>query len=121
MLTAPGYHPTPLSQSFFIENFHSNNYFAGGIKLLYHFNPALHLRLEGHGFVPIKEELPNQDFIPYKNARYISNYYLQGTAALVQHTPVGPVSLSLSYYEKPNTKLYLTLNFGYILFNRRGY
>jgi NTE family protein len=120
-LTAPGYYPTPHSRSLFIGNFHSNNYLAGGLKLLYHFNPSLHLRLEGHGFVPVKEELQNEDLTAYKNAEFFSTYYLQGMAAMVYHTGIGPVSLSLSYYEKPNTNLYLTLNFGYILFNKRGY
>jgi NTE family protein len=121
MLTSPGYNPTPHSRSLFIENFHANNYLAGGLKLLYHFNPSLHLRVEGHGFVPVKEELPNEDLTAFQNSEYFSNYYLQGMAALVYHTGIGPLSLSLNYYEKPNTDLYLTLNFGYILFNKRGY
>jgi NTE family protein len=121
LLSAPGYYPTPHSRSLFIENFHSNNYLAGGLKALVHFNPSLHLRLEGHGFVPVREELQNEDLTAYKKDDYFTNYYLQGMAALVYHTGIGPVSLSLNYYEKPNTNLYLTLNFGYILFNKRGY
>jgi NTE family protein len=121
MLSAPGYTPTPHSRSLFIENFHSNNYLAGGLKFLYHFNPSLHLRLEGHGFLPVREELPDEELKTFRNSKYISNYYLQGMAAMVYHTGVGPVSLSLSYYEKPNTNLYVTFNFGYILFNKRGY
>ena len=42
-------------------------------------------------------------------------------AALVFDTGVGPASIMLNYYEKPNTKWFLTLNFGYILFNKRGF
>ncbi len=121
MLSAPGYYPTPHSRSLFIENFHSNNFLAGGLKFLYHFNPSLHLRIEGHGFIPLKKELPNQDLTVYKSEKLFTNYYLQGMAALVYHTGIGPASLSLGYYEKPNTNLYVTLNFGYILFNKRGF
>ena len=55
-----------------------------------------------------------------KNPALIDNYYLQGMAALVHHTGFGPVSIAINYYEKPGTKLYFTLNFGYILFNKRG-
>lgn len=120
-LTAPGYYPTPHSQSLFIENFHSNIYAAGGLKTIFRVRPLLHFRLEGHVFVPIREELPNPDFSVYRSSDYISNYYLQGVAALVYHTGIGPASITLSYYDKPNTNLYLTLNFGYILFNKRGY
>jgi len=121
MLSAPGYYPTPHSKSLFIENFHADNYLAGGLITLFHFNPSMHLRLEGHGFVPVREVHPNEDLTAYRSDKIFSTYYLQGMAALVYHTGVGPVSLSLSYYEKQNTELYLTLNFGYILFNKRGY
>jgi NTE family protein len=120
-LTAPGYYAIPHSHSLFIENFHSNNYLAGGLKTLFHIRPALHFRLEGHAFIPVKEELSNPDFSVYRSQRYISNYYLQGLAALVYHTGIGPASISLNYYDKPNSNLYLILNFGYILFNKRGY
>jgi NTE family protein len=120
MLAAPGYYPTPHSRSLFIENFHSNNYLAGGLISVLNYNPSLHLRLEAHTFLPIKEELKNPDFTVYKNEKLFSDYYLQGMAALVLHTGMGPLSLALNYYEKPNTSLYLTLNFGYILFNKKG-
>ncbi|MDD4108372.1 MAG: hypothetical protein PHH93_06620, partial [Prolixibacteraceae bacterium] len=120
MLTAPGYYPTPHSKSLFIENFHSNNFLAGGLISVFNINPSMHFRLEAHGFLPIKEELRNPDFTAYKNSLIISNYYLMGMAALVYHTGSGPISIALNYYEKPNTDFYLTLNFGYILFNKRG-
>lgn len=121
MLSAPGFYPTPHSKSLFIENFHSNNYLAGGLKGIIHFNPSLHLRLEGYAFLPIKEEFQNAAFKPYRNDKPFENYYLQGMAAMVYQTGVGPVSLMLNYYEKENTSLYVSLNFGYILFNKRGF
>lgn len=121
MLTAPGYTPTPHSRSLFIENFRSNNYLAGGLATIFHLKPALHLRFEGHAFLPVKEELPTPELTTYKSEKYFSNYYLQGMASLVYHTGVGPASISLNYYDKSNTRMYLTLNFGYILFNKRGY
>ncbi|MDB4583122.1 patatin-like phospholipase family protein [Draconibacterium sp.] len=120
MLSAPGFYPTPHSKSIFIENFKSNNYVAAGLKTLIHFNPALHLRLEGYGFVPIKEELENENLSVIVNDKPFENYYLQGMAAMVYQTGVGPVSLSLNYYEKDDKNLYFLLNFGYILFNKRG-
>ena len=121
LLSATGYFPTPHSKSLFIENFHANNYLAGGLKAIVKFNPSLHLRLEGYGFVPIKEELKNTDLTAYFSNKPFDKYYLQGMASLVYQTAVGPVSFSLNYYEKENTNLYFTLNFGYILFNKRGF
>lgn len=121
LLAAPGFYPTPHSKSLFIENFHASKYLAGGLKTIFNISPALHFRLEGYAFLPIDEELQNEDLTAYRNSKTIENYYFQGLAALVYHTGIGPVSLSLNYYEKENTELYLTLNFGYILFNRRGF
>lgn len=120
LLAAPGFYPTPHSKSLFIGNFHSNNYLAGGLKTLIHFTPAIHLRLEAFGFIPLKEEKLNEDDTAYQNEKVFENYYLQGVAALVYQTGVGPISFTANYYEKENTQLYLTLNFGYILFNKRG-
>ncbi len=121
VLAAPGFNPTPHSKSLFLENFHSNNYLAGGLKTIVNLNPSFHFRLEGYGFVPIKEELKNQDLTAYRIDKTFNNYYFQGMAALVYQTGIGPVSLALNYYEKQNSELYLTLNFGYILFNKRGF
>lgn len=121
MLSAPGFYPTPHSKSLFLDNFHSNNYIAGGLKALIHFSPSLHLRLEGYGFAPIKEEMKKDDNSVFHNSNTFENYYLQGMAAMVYQTGVGPLSLSFNYYEKENTNLYITLNFGYILFNKRGF
>jgi len=57
----------------------------------------------------------------YRDPDLFNKYYLQGMAALIYHTGLGPVSLSVNYYEKTNTNLFLTLSFGYTLFNKRGY
>ena len=119
-LSAQGFTPSPHSKSLFINEFQSNNYLAGGLKAIYNFSPDLHLRIEGYGFCPIHEELEQSDLSAIKSNDFIDNYYIQGLAALVYQTGIGPVSLSFNYYEKSNTNLYVTLNFGYILFNKRG-
>jgi NTE family protein len=80
----------------------------------------LDFRLEGYVFVPINELLPVQNEV-VQPKQFIQNYYLQGLAAMVYKTGAGPLSLSLNYYEKENTRFYLMLNFGYIMFNKRGF
>ena len=110
-LSSPGFYPTPHSKSLFIENFHSNNYLAGGLNTNFQVIPNVNLRLEGYSFVPINETLP----VAWDNSqksKFIQNYYLMGMAALVYQTGIGPISLSLNYYEKPDTKLYFLLSFG---------
>ncbi len=119
-LNAPGFYPTPHSKTLFIENFHSNNYFAGGVNTIFNLSSNLNFRLEGYTFIPFNEELPEtKEYLP--PSKFIENYYLQGMAALVYQTGIGPLSLSLNYYEKQDTKLYFLLSFGYIVFNKRGF
>lgn len=120
LLSAPGFYPTPHSKSLFIENFHANNYLAGGLNAIFLINPTLNIRIEGYGFVPVNEI--KTDFQNISGPKkYFENYYLQGAASLIYQTGVGPVSFSLNYYEKENTKFYFSFNFGYILFNKRGF
>lgn len=41
--------------------------------------------------------------------------------SFIYHTPIGPVSLALTKYNLHNSKnLYLTFNFGYAIFGRKG-
>jgi NTE family protein len=80
----------------------------------------LNLRLEAYGFVPVNETLP-ENFGNQAQTSFIENYYLQGLAALVYQTGVGPLSLSLNYYEKKDTQTYFLLSFGYVIFNKRGF
>ena len=42
------------------------------------------------------------------------------TGALVYHTFIGPVSLSLNYFDNPEEKIFVALNIGYIIFNKRA-
>ncbi len=119
-LSAPGFEPTPHSKSLFIENFHSGSYLAGGMKAIFNFSPDLHLRIEGYGFFPMKEERQDADQKAYRSSQLFDQAYWQGMTALVYQTGIGPASLSLNYYEKENSRWYLTFSFGYILFNKRG-
>jgi NTE family protein len=121
LLGAPGFYPTPHSKTLFIENFHANNYLAGGIKGIIHLNSQIHFRMEGYGFLPFREMIKTTDLKAVRSDQLINNIYFQAMAALVHDTGLGPVSLVLNYYDKTNTKWYLTLNFGYVLFNKRGY
>jgi NTE family protein len=121
LMTAPGFHPTPHSNTLFMENFHSDNYLAAGLKGIYNLKPSVNFRLEGYYFAPLHEISEGENLQAIRSKNLFSHTQFQGLAALVYETGVGPVSIALNYYEKPNTKWYLTFNFGYILFNKRGF
>ena len=121
LLSAPGFYPTPHSKSLFIDEFHSNKFIAGGLKAIYHFSDQFHFRGEGYYFSPLQKiETGDTQSVRF-NSTLFDEFYFQGMGAFVYNTTVGPVSLAVNYYEKPNTKFYISLNFGYILFNKRGF
>ncbi len=120
LLSAPGFFPTPHSKTLFIENFRSDNFIAGGLKGIYQMNPQVHVRLEVYAFLPIFELKNTLPFPPLDDLAFFDNYYFQGLAAVVMNTGAGPLSVAINYYDKSITKWYLSLNFGYILFNRKG-
>lgn len=121
ILSAPAFTPTPHSKSLYAENFRANNYLAGGLRGIYNINSSLHFRLEGYGFVPFHEIKQGNKMEAVKNEKLISSVHFQALSALVMQTGIGPLSLMVSYYDKPDTKFYFTLNFGYILFNHKGF
>jgi NTE family protein len=120
MLAAPGFNPTPHSRTIFIEKFHANNFIAAGFKSIYFLTPDVHTRIEGYAFIPLFESQKAVDFSVTHSDVLIKKIHWQGLAAIVLNTGVGPLSLALNYYDKPNTKWYWSLNFGYVLFNKRG-
>ena len=121
LIDAPAFTPTPYSQTIFTDNFRANKYIASGIKTILKFNDQLHLRLEGYGFAPIKNILQTEDFLAVYEDNNYSDIRLMALGGLVYHTGLGPVSLTLNYFENENTKLHVVFSFGYALFNKRGY
>jgi NTE family protein len=121
LLAANTFAPTPFSQTMFLENYRANKYVASGLKSIIELSSQMHLRMEGYAFVPVTEISMGDNYQAINNPDNYSDLNLMGMAGLVYHTALGPVSLTLNYFEKPNTKFYVVFNFGYVLFNKRGY
>lgn len=126
ILKAPAFQPTPESKTLFLESFRTYQYAAAGHKLIINFKENFDLRIEGYIFQPfrtiIKQENKTASF-----GREFDKRYLIGTSALVYHSPLGPVSLSVNYYhnvpevaQADKTPLTVLFHFGYILFNRKA-
>jgi NTE family protein len=118
MLNSPIYTPIPHSTTQYLENYRSYTYAAFGIRNVFQINRYFDARLEGFYFQPYEKIYADQQ-IPYYDDPFKHQYFI-GSASLVYHTLVGPVSLSLNYYEKLERKFYLLFNFGYTIFNKRA-
>ncbi|MDQ3190093.1 MAG: patatin-like phospholipase family protein [Bacteroidota bacterium] len=120
ILAAPAFTPTPETRTIFLEKFRAYKYGAFGLKQIFSIRKNLDLRLEAYVFQPYREIIRNED----QTASYgepLSGRSFIGSTNLVYHTPVGPLSLSVNYYEKQEDPWSFLFHFGYILFNKRAF
>ncbi|MFN9596425.1 MAG: patatin-like phospholipase family protein [Bacteroidota bacterium] len=118
-LMAPAFQPTPQSQTLFLEPYRAHNYLGIGIKTVTDITKGLEFRAEAYLFQPFQEILPN-NFDKAKYGSALDTRSAIASAGVVYHTPVGPASLSLNYYERREEPFSVLFHFGYILFNNRA-
>jgi NTE family protein len=119
ILTAPAFQPTPESKVLFLPNYRANFYAAAGIKNLFNIYKKLHFRLEGYVFQPYQKILDGDGHKAYYGVEFYDRYFL-ATAALVYHSPICPISLSVSYYPGSDKEISVMFNIGYIMFNNKA-
>lgn len=120
-LNAPAFAPTPNSKSIFLENYRANQYFATGGKLIYELNQSAHFRTEIYGFFPVQKIMQGTENTVSYSGKVFTKAYVMGLAAVVVQTRLGPLSVELNYYDKPGQKWFVSVNMGYMLFNKRGF
>jgi NTE family protein len=125
ILSSPAFTPIPESRTRFIPKFRAHSYVAFGLKNVWNIFTALDLRMEGYVFQPLREIQAGENNRP-EYSQFLNKRYFIASGALVYHSPVGPLSLSLNYYDtelkrgRDEGVYSFLLTFGYILFNRRA-
>ncbi|MFW5778099.1 MAG: patatin-like phospholipase family protein [Bacteroidota bacterium] len=119
-IVAHQFNPFPLAQTRFLDEFRANHYATAGLKLIYKINRNMHLQTEGHVFQPIREIISG----PQNTANYSEKpgqYSVAMNSSYVYHTPAGPLSIGVQYYDKETDPWSFIINFGFILFNRKTF
>jgi NTE family protein len=120
LLQAASFTPIPESRTLFLRNYRAHSYFAGGIKTVTSITSRLELRLEAYLFQPHREILEMNDRTAVYGDPFANRYYM-ASAALVFHTPVAPVALSVNYFEREKDPISVIFTAGFLLFNRRAF
>jgi NTE family protein len=119
-IMARQFNPFPLAETRYLDGFRANQYVAGGLKALYMLGRNTHFQVESHVFRAMREIIPGINHsADYKD--WLAKPVFIHNAALVLHTPPGPLSISTSYLQGENDPWVFMLNFGYILFNRKTF
>jgi NTE family protein len=119
IINAPAFLPLQDSRSLLLQNFRAFNYLAGGFRNVFILRNHLDFRLEGYLFKPI-EYLQEQKDQEVKKVSDIRAIYFTGSAGFVLHAPIGPISLSVNYYDDKENQLGVLLHVGFLLFNKHS-
>ncbi len=119
MILMPQFSPFPDAKVRFLENLRSQSYLAGGLKILYSFSNAIHMRVEGYYFQQFRKIFQNEKQGAYFGP-WLSHHGFTMTSAIVAHTFLGPLSLNLNYFGGETSPWSFTVNFGYYLFHKEG-
>jgi NTE family protein len=119
IINSPSYFPLQDSPTLILQNFRALSFVAGGLRNVFTIRRNLDFRLEAYLFSAFDRisESNSQD------AKFTDpgSPFFAGTAGLVFHSPIGPVSLSTNYYDDQENKLGVLLHVGYLLFNKHSF
>ncbi len=119
IINAPAFSPLQDSRSLILQNFRAFNFLAAGIRNVFTLRKRIDFRVEGYIFKPIEylTEGTSQDA---KVVNDLNALYFAATAGFVHHSPIGPISLSVNYYDDKENQLGVLLHVGFLLFNKHS-
>lgn len=117
IINAPSFDPMQDSPTLILPGFRAFNYAAGGWRNVFTIRNNLDFRLEGYVFKPFASIVQSHDQLAVLDPEQIK-IYTAATAGLVLHSSVGPISLSVNYYDDPNHQLGVLLHVGFLLFHK---
>jgi len=118
LLLSSSYEPLPLMETMFLENYRAYSFGGIGVKFIFELIKTLDLRVEGNYYVPYQQILRGDEDYSVKLSTPFSYQYVAGNIHLVYHSPIGPVSASVNYFERPGDKFSFYLGIGYLIFNK---
>ncbi len=117
IINAPGFFPLQDSRTFLLENFRAFNYVAGGWRNVFNLRKNLDFRLEGYVFKPLEAIVSNTNQEAVLDQEFTSIFFA-GTAGLVLHSTIGPLSLSVNYHDNDENPVGVLFHAGFLLFNK---
>lgn len=117
LLAAPAFEPVPESKTMFLLHYRAYNYGAAGLKAVWSATRNIDLRSEAYLFQPYKRIEKDANNLAFYGDPFDERYWIF-SGSIVYHTLIGPVSLSVNYFDNPEEKFFIGLNIGYIIFNK---
>ncbi|WP_017259114.1 patatin-like phospholipase family protein [Pedobacter arcticus] len=119
LIHTTAFYPLQDSKSIFLENFRADKYAAFGIKNVFTAAKNLDFRLEAYVFQPYQKILKVGNQLSALGKPFDDHRFVYSTAA-VYHSPVGPISLNVNYYDDNAKRFGVFFHIGYLLYNKRA-
>ena len=119
IINAPAFYPLQDSRTLLLENFRSFSYISAGLRSVLSIRSKLDFRLEGYVFQPLQYLSSGTDQKVVETTEPTKMYFA-ATGGLVLHSPIGPVSLSINYYDDKQNPLGVILHVGFLLFGKHS-
>lgn len=119
ILSAPSFNPIPESQTLFISDYRAHQYVAGGLKAIATPYNNLDIRFEGYLYQPVLSILKTADNKAEYSTPFLYRHFL-GMGSLIYHTPIGPLSIGVNYYDKNENSFSFFFHFGYTIYNKKS-
>lgn len=113
LMTLPAFEPIPHARKLFMPDFSAKRFVAGGLNPTFSFSQNFLLRTGFYAMYRNRHDYIQGSLVNWEDRQL----HFITEAALVYHTPIGPVTLSLIKYDLNNwNNMYLLFNFGYPIF-----
>lgn len=120
LLSLPAYNPNPHSNTLLLKRYRAPSFAALSLTPIFHLSESTSLQFQASYFQPYKLLLESPD----NNSPVFSTAFPKGgfitNLAFVWHAPLGPVSISATYYEKSEVKWFPQLNIGFLIFKPKA-
>ena len=120
MLYTPAFEPIPHSTTLMLPNYRANNFIGAGLSPVFRLSPSIYIHSTFSYFQPYKQ-IKDLGEGNYDFHEGLSQGGIIANAALVWQSPIGPISLSSSYYDRPESNNWYTqFNIGLLLFKKKS-
>jgi len=117
LINAPGFYPLQDTRSLMLKKFRAYNFVAAGCKNIFTVRKNLDIRAEGYLFYAFENIAEREN----QRAEVKRNYSLLpfvANLAVVLHSSIGPISVSMNYYDESESPFGFLIHAGFLLFNK---
>jgi NTE family protein len=116
VLNTPSFEPILETQTLFLPVFRAQAFGGAGVRNVIMVRNNLELRVDGYVFQPYRELIRTAELKTRLGEPLAKRYFL-ASGGLVLHSPIGPISLAVNYYDEREPAITLLFHAGFLLFH----